>query len=371
MKNRRREFLASAALGGIGLGLGAACGEKEKAISQASSPQYGKRFKWKMFTTWPPNFPLLGEGCVRFSEWVEKMSGGRMKIRVFGGGEIVPAMETFEAVKEGIAEIGNSASYYWAGKIPSSQLFASVPFGFNAQQMNTWMLAYGGEKLWREIYEPFNLIPFPSGNTGVQMGGWFNKRIESMGDIRGLKMRIPGLGGKIWAKAGGTPVLVSGGEIYTNLERGVIDATEWIGPYHDYLMGFHEVAQYYYYPGWHEPGTTFESFVNREKYLELPEDLQEIVASGFYRMNLWILSQFELRNAEYFKKIMDSTKVKILPFPGSVLGELKKFKEVVIKELIEEDASSKKIYDSIKSFSELSAPWSRVSEKEYHKTLSS
>jgi len=299
------------------------------------------------------------------------MSGGRMRIRVFGGGEIVPAMETFEAVQEGIAEMGNSAAYYWAGKIPSSQLFASVPFGFNAQKMNTWLLAYGGEELWREIYKPFNLIPFPSGNTGVQMGGWFNKRIDTIRDIQGLKMRIPGLGGKVWAKAGGTPVLVSGAEIYTNLERGVIDATEWIGPYHDYLMGFHEVAKYYYYPGWHEPGTTFESFVNREKYLELPEDLQEIIATGLYRMNLWTLSQFEFKNAEFFNKIRKSSKVKVLPFPKEVLSELKKYNKEVIKELIQEDAASRKIYDSIREFSELIEDWTRVSEMEYHQTLNS
>ena len=367
MKSRRK-FLTSTALGGIGIGLGSACADEVIRREGNSRIDYTKKYSWKMFTTWPPNFPILGEGCVLFSQWVEEMSGGRMKIRVFGGGEIVPALETFEAVKEGIAEMGNAAAYYWAGKIPSSQLFASVPFGLNAQQMNTWLLAYGGEQLWREIYEPFNLIPFTTGNTGVQMGGWFNQKIDSIEDIAGLKMRIPGLGGKVWAKAGGTTVLVSGGEIYTNLERGVIDATEWIGPYHDYLMGFHQVAKYYYYPGWHEPGTAFESFVNREKYLELPPDLREIITSALYRLNLWLISQFEMKNAEHLELIKKTGKVQILAFPDSVLKELKGYKREVINELVASDPASKKVFDSISSFKELMGPWTRISEKEFYKT---
>ncbi len=366
MKSRRK-FFSQAALGSLALGVGAACFEVEKGIDLGTEVNFQKRFSWKMFTTWPPNFPILGEGCSLFSDWVEKMSGGRLKIRVFGGGEIVPALETFEAVKEGIAEIGNAAAYYWAGKIPASQLFASVPFGLNAQQMNTWLLAYGGEELWREIYEPFNLLPFTSGNTGVQMGGWFNKKIESPEDIEGLKMRIPGLGGKVWARAGGTTVLVSGGEIYTNLERGVIDATEWIGPYHDYLMGFHQVANYYYYPGWHEPGTAFESFVNREKFLELPIDLREIVSSGLYRLNLWLLSQFEIRNAEYLQKIQDAGSVEILPFPKAVIEELRNHQQMVMEELIESDENSRKVFDSISKFKKIMKPWTEISEKQFHK----
>ncbi len=362
---KRRKFINAGLLGGLGISTGISCAPEDKNSIQDQSLDFGKKYNWKLFTTWPPNFPILGEGCALFSDWVYQMSGGRMKIKVFGGGEIVPALETFEAVKEGIAEMGNSASYYWAGKIPSSQLFASVPFGLNAQQMNTWLLAYGGEELWQKIYEPFNLIPFPSGNTGVQMGGWFNKRINSLDDIQGLKMRIPGLGGKVWAAAGGTTVLVSGGEIYTNLERGVIDATEWIGPFHDYLMGFHEVADYYYYPGWHEPGTVFESLVNREKFLALPSDLQMIIKTGLYRMNLWILSQFEFRNADYLKKIKESGKVEILEFPEPVLEKLKQIKGEVLRELCDSDLSSKEVYDSLVEFKKLMGDWNIISEKKF------
>ena len=197
-----------------------------------------------MVTTWPPNFPILGEGCKLMADWVEKMSGGRLKIQVFGGGELVPPLEAFDAVSSGSVELANGASYYWAGKVPSAQFFATVPFGMNAQQMNGWILSGGGQELWDEVYAPFNVKGYPAGNTGVQMGGWFNKEINSLDDLKGLKMRIPGLGGKVINKAGATAVNVAGGEIYTNLERGVIDATEWIGPFHDYKMGFHKIAKY-------------------------------------------------------------------------------------------------------------------------------
>src|SRR5690606_14679795 len=218
-----------------------------------------------MTTTWPPNFPILGEGCKLVAEWIRQMSGGRMEIEVYGGGELIPALEAFDAVSNGAIEMGSGAAYYWSGKVPAAQFFASVPFGMNAQQVNSWLISGGGMALWEKNYAKYNLIPFPCGNTGVQMGGWFRKEINSMADIQGLKMRIPGLGGKVLDRAGGTAVLSPGSELYTNLERGVIDATEWVGPYHDYIMGFHEVASHYYYPGWHEVGTTFEKFVNKSK----------------------------------------------------------------------------------------------------------
>ena len=162
-----------------------------------------------MLTTWPPNFPILGEGCQRFADLVFEMSGGRMEIKVFGAGELVPALESFEAVRIGVAEIGNGASYYWAGKVPAAQFFAAVPFGMNAQMLNTWLFAGEGLRLWEKVYADYNLIPVPGGNTGVQMGGWFNRKIESVGDLKGLKIRMPGLGGKVITRAGASSVLVA------------------------------------------------------------------------------------------------------------------------------------------------------------------
>jgi TRAP-type mannitol/chloroaromatic compound transport system substrate-binding protein len=208
----------------------------------------GKRFQWNMVTTWPPNLAVLQTGAERFAKRVEEVSNGRMKINVYAGGELVPPLGVFDAVSSGTVQMGNGASYYWAGKVPAAQWFTSVPFGLNAQGMNAW-LSSGGLGLWEKIYDPFNLVPRPMGNTGMQMGGWFRNQINSVDDFKGLKMRIPGLGGKVVARAGGAVVLKPASEIFTSLERGVIDATEWVGPLHDLRMGFYKAAPYYYYPG--------------------------------------------------------------------------------------------------------------------------
>ena len=285
-KSNRRKFIEKSIVSMAGISSFSSCistdlEKKNKSINI----NFNKKFKWKMVTTWSPNMPVLGEGCNMFSDWVNKMSGGRLEINVYGGGELIPSLESFDAVSNGAIEMGSGASYYWAGKIPSGQFFSSVPFGMNSKQMNSWIISGGGYKLYREIYEPFNLIPFVGGNTSMQMGGWFNKQINSFNDLNGLKMRIPGFGGKVLSKAGGTAVTVAGGEIYTNLERGVIDATEWIGPYHDYLMGFYQVAKYYYYPGWHEPGTCLEAFINLKAYNELNGDLKRLLEMAFKKSN--------------------------------------------------------------------------------------
>ena len=244
----RKRFLKTLGAGSLGLAAGAIGCKNANVPDDSPAIISGKTYQWNMVTTWPPNFPVLGEGCNLFAQWVEEMSAGQLKIRVYGGGELIPALEAFDAVSSRTAEIGSGAAYYWAGKAASTQFFGAIPFGLNAQQVNTWLYSAGGMALWEEVYNQFNVIPLVGGNTGVQMGGWFNREINEMADFKGLKMRMPGLGGKVIKKAGGTSVLSAGSEIYTNLERGVIDATEWIGPYHDYLMGFHQIADYYYYP---------------------------------------------------------------------------------------------------------------------------
>jgi TRAP-type mannitol/chloroaromatic compound transport system substrate-binding protein len=263
-KINRSKFFKGVAAGIIGLPMALkALTQKDTTQQKTSGLTYttAKTNEWKMVTTWPPNFPIIGEACNRLADLVESLSNSRIKIRVYGGGELVPSLEAFDAVKNGVAEIGSGSPYYWAGKIPAAQFFSTVPFGMNAQQMNAWILVGEGYNLWKEVYQTHNLIPFPGGNTGVQMGGWFNKPIESVSDLKSLKMRIPGIGGKVLEKAGGTPVLLAGGELYTGLERGIIDATEWLGPFHDQSMGFQDIAKYYYAPGWHEPGTLLEFFL--------------------------------------------------------------------------------------------------------------
>ena len=321
-----------------------------------------------MVTTWPPNFPILGEGCNKFAEWVDQMSGGRLKIRVYGGGELIPALEAFDAVSSGTAQIGHGAAYYWAGKIPAAQFFASVPFGMNAQQVNAWIQSGGGMELWRELYAPFNLIPFLAGNTNAQMGGWFNKEINSIDDIKGLKMRIPGLGGRVFERAGGSAILSAGGEIYTNLERGVIDATEWIGPFHDYKMGFHEIAKYYYSPGWHEAGTALEVFVNTSSFHSLPLDLQGIIEAAAARLNLFMMTELEVKNAEFLAK-MRAEGVDIRDFPAEVLEAFKSITDEVIAEMVEKDPKSAKVYKSFKSFKSLDKDWSTLTEKAFYNSI--
>ncbi|MCL4111161.1 UNVERIFIED_CONTAM: hypothetical protein GTU68_038503 [Idotea baltica] len=365
---KRKDFLKNGAIVGAIGALGVSCSEKEK--SNTSTESSNEKFVWKMTTTWGKNFPVVGEGCNRLAERIRIMSSGRLDIRVYGAGELIPPMESFSAVSDGrVFQMSHGAAYYWAGIEPAFQFFTSVPFGMNAQQMNAWMDFGGGRELWTEMYEPFNVIPFMAGNTGVQMGGWFNKKIEKMSDFQGLKMRIPGLGGRVLAKAGGTAVLSPGTELYTNLERGVIDATEWIGPFHDYLMGFYQVAKYYYSPGWHEPGSVLEVIVNKEAFESLPNDLQEIVETACYRSNQEMLSEFEAKNNEYLKKIRNETNVEILAFPTEVLQELKQYAFDIYEELAAKDPLSRKAYDSFKAFKKDISEWSQLAEGKFYSDI--
>jgi TRAP-type mannitol/chloroaromatic compound transport system substrate-binding protein len=322
-----------------------------------------------MVTTWSPHFPVLGEGVDMFAKWLEELSGGRIKVHVYGGGELVPALEAFEAVSLGAVELAHGAPYYWAGKVPSCQFFASVPFGMNAQQMVSWILRGGGIELWREAYSPFNLIPFLAGCTGMQMGGWFNKEVNSIKDLKGLIMRIPGLGGKVMTKAGSSTVTVAGAEVYTNLERGVIDATEWIGPYHDYLLGLHRVAKYYYYPGWHEPGTPLEVIINKKAYDSLPSDLKAIFEAATNQLHNWIFAEFELKNAIYLEKLIKEEKVTLKRFPEEVLAILRKYAFEIYEQLAEADTMSKKVYESYKNYRQQAIRYSEVSEKVFYDSI--
>ncbi len=329
-----------------------------------------KSIEWRMVTTWPPNFPIIGDSIKTFVDTVYKLSHGRLHIKVFNGGELIPPLEVFDAVSSGTAEIGSSASYYWAGKSSATQLFSAVPFGMNAQQLQAWIEFGGGYELWSELYAKFNLVPFYAGNTGMQMGGWFNKSIEKPEDLKGVKMRIPGLGGKVFERAGGTVVLSAGGEIYTNLERGVIDAAEWLGPFHDYLMGFHEIAKYYYSPGWHEPGSALEFIVNKSKYESLPEDLKLIIKVASAQSSFRTLSHFEKLNAEYLQKIVASKTVEIREFPNPVLKHLFQARESVLKDLAEENEFNARVYKSYSDFQTTQNKWADYSERLFYNSLS-
>jgi len=322
-------------------------------------------FEWKLVTTWPKNFPGLGTGPEKFARWVNEMSDGRLTVRVYGAGEIVPAFEVFDAVSQGVADVGHGAAYYWKGKVPSSVFFATVPFGFNAQEMNAWLHYGGGLELWREIYAPFNLVPMAGGNTGVQMAGWFNKEINSVEDLKGLKMRIPGLAGEAFAATGGISVRIPGGELYTSLQTGVIDALEWVGPYNDLAFGFYQVAKYYYYPGWHEAGPTLEFIVNKQSLEALPPDLQAIVKYAARAANQDMLDEFTARNNAALRELVDEHGVQLRRLPDDVLLALWRASEQVMQDLVAKDPMAARVYESFKSFYDGARAYHHISEQAY------
>jgi len=320
-------------------------------------------YEWKMVTTWPKNFPGLGTSANELAAAIEAMSGGRLKIKVYGAGELVGPFESFDAVSRGTAEMGHSGAYYWKGKVEAAQFFSSVPFGLTAQEMNGWLYFGGGLELWRELYKPFGIIPFPAGNTGTQMGGWFNKPIDSIADLKGLKIRMPGLGGEVLTRAGATTVNLPGGEIFTALQSGAIDATEWVGPYNDLAFGLHKAARYYYYPGWHEPGSTIELLVNLDAYNALPADLQEIIAQASTQANLRMLAEFTARNSAALATLINEHGVELRAFPPEVLEELQKQTQEVFQELVDRDPPSAKVYRSFSQFRRQVMEWHAISEQ--------
>ncbi len=342
-----------------------ACGPEETNSSSGETVPTGKTYHWKMVTTWPPGFPVLQHGAERFAENIKTMSNGRLDIKVYAGGELIPPLQTFDAVSQGTVEMGHGSAYYWAGKVPEAQFFSTVPFGMTARGMNAWLYDGGGLELWRETYKPFHVVPFPLGNTGVQMGGWFNKEINSLEDIKGLKMRIPGLGGKVFAKAGGNPVLLAGSEVYTALERNTIDATEWIGPFHDQRLGLYRAAEHYYYPGWHEPGTVLELTVNQRAWDSLPEDLQAIIANAAQAENVRMLSEMEQKNLSALQELKSREGVQIHRFPDDVLAKLKTLTDETLAEEAEKNPQFKAVFDAYQAFRSKNDAWSAISENAY------
>lgn len=324
-------------------------------------------FKWKMVTPWPANFPIFQEGVEKFAADLKVISSNRLLIQVYSGNELVPPLQVFDAVSQGSIEMGHGSPYYWAGKIPEAQFFSSVPFGMTAKGMNAWLYNGGGLELWRDVYAPFNVFPIPMGNSGVQMGGWFRKKIETLDDIKGLRMRIPGLGGKVFKKAGGNPVLLAGGEVYTALERGLIDATEWVAPFHDMRLGLHRTAQYYYFPGWHEPNTVFELLINSQAWSQLPADLQLMVETVAAATNLWVYAQMEFHNQQALKQLRQKKNVEILEFPEEILTELQRLSKQTLKEEASKNPKFQTIYNAYTSFHQDYKDWNEISDAAYQR----
>lgn len=353
---KRREFIKKASAGSFVAG---------SMVAAPAIATGAEKFKWKMVTTWPKNFPGLGTGANYLAKLITEMSGGRIQVKVYGAKELVPAFEVFDAVSRGTAEMGHGAAYYWKGKLEAAQFFASVPFGLTAQEMNGWLYHGGGMELWEQAYERFNLVPAAAGNTGVQMGGWFNKEINSLNDMKGLKMRIPGLGGEVLKRAGGTPVNLPGGELYTALQSGAIDATEWVGPYNDLAFGLYKAAKYYYYPGWHEPGPTLEAIINKTALTKLPKDLRSIVLNACKVANLDMLAEYTARNNAALHTLVTKHKVKLRQYPDDVLAKLRQLSDEVVAEVAAKDKLSKQVYESYRRFRDQVMEWHKISEQSY------
>ena len=347
---------------GLALSLLMACGQAEQGTTGEAKAQ---NYSWSLVTTWPKNYPGLGMAPERFSKLVDQMSQGQLKVTVYGAGEFVPAMGVFDAVSSGAVEMGHGGAYYWKGKVPAAQFFAGVPFGFTADEINAWVNRGGGLELWEELYKPFNMKPLPGGNTGTQMFGWFNKEINSLDDIKGLKMRFPGFGGEVFKRAGGIPVNIPGGELYTAMQTGTIDAVEWVGPYNDLAFGFQQVAKYYYYPGWHEPGATLEMMINQKAMAELPADLQAIVRVAARECNQDMLDEFTARNASSLETLVTEHKVELRPYPQAVLSELQTLSAQVVEEEANKTEMGKKVYASFKAFRDSIAKYHDITERAY------
>jgi len=321
---------------------------------------------WKLITTWPPSFPVFHEQLLRFAKNIETMSNGRLKIEIYGGGVIVPHLQTLEAVGNGTAEMGHSVSFYWVDKVPVAQFMGAVPFGMTATGVNSWLYYGGGLPLWREMYAPYNVIPFPAGNTGVQMGGWFKKQIKTMNDFKGLKIRMPGLTGKILQRAGAVSTVLTASEINTALRRGVIEAAEWIGPAHDEALGLYREAEYYYYPGWHEPGTILELLINKTAWGKLSPDLQKIVEIAAAALNHSVNIEFEAKNIEALSRLINEQHVKLVEFPAEVLQGLKQLTKQVLDDEAKRDPFFDKVYRSYSQFQAKNAQWYKITEHAYY-----
>jgi TRAP-type mannitol/chloroaromatic compound transport system substrate-binding protein len=369
----RRTFLSTATVTSAAFALNGCNESNRKAIDYSKHPTLSKDDKKhininknkktviKLATSWPAHFPIMGTGVEKFAKRVKDISGGSLEIKIYPKNVLVPALAVFDAASSGQIDAFHSGPYYWKGKNSAFSLFSGIPFGFIAEEINSWMIFGGGLEIWREQYAKYNLYPLLGGNTNIQMGGWFRKPIKSLEDMQGLKMRIPGLGGEVFSKMGVNPILLPAGEIYTSLERGVIDATEWVGPALDIKMGFYKVAPYYY-SGWHEPGSILELTFNKHSWNKLPFEHQSMIEVASSEMNANMTSEFHYENIHALSKLKELN-VELLQFPQEVTNAGKVALQEVIEELSAKNDDFKNVYKSIQKHLELSKEWSDASLK--------
>lgn len=321
--------------------------------------------EWKMVTSWPKNLPGPGVSAQKIADQVAAMSNGRFQIRLYAAGELVPALGVFDAVSAGTAEMAHTASFFWQGKIPASVFFTAIPFGLLPYEHISWIERGGGQALWDELYAPFGLKPVMAGNTGVQMGGWYKKELQGLDDLKGLKIRMPGLGGEVMRRLGATPVGLPPGELFQALQSGVLDATEFLGPWSDRAMGFQKVAKSYYSPGFHEPNGTGEALFNQGAFDRLSEDFQSILLEACRAENGRALAESDWENAGSLQLLQDEDGVSVLPYPDDIMSALKETAGIVLTEFAEKDPLAKRIYESHQTAKHRLGPWSSVAMRSF------
>jgi TRAP-type mannitol/chloroaromatic compound transport system substrate-binding protein len=360
---QRRRFIAKA--GGALVAVGAA------TVVDAPHVIAQPKIQWRMSTAWTKAVEIYHAAAERMAKVVDEMSGGRFRIEVFPGGQIMGPLDCFDAASQGKIEAFHAAGLFWDAQQPAGQWFTTVPFGMNCEGMAAWFYQGDGLKLWEETYAPFNLVPRPGNQSAPEMGGWFRKKITTMADYNGLKMRIPGLGGKVVARAGATVVTLPAGEIYAALERGVLDTSEYVGPHDDMQLGLHKTARYYCYPGWHQPGTTTEFVFNKKAYEALPVDLRRTLDHAAAAVQVYGLTDFHTKNAIALERLRTEFrgKVEILQFPAPVLRELRKLSVEAVREESEKSPMARKVHASYTKFQAQLAGWARISEGAYHQLV--
>jgi TRAP-type mannitol/chloroaromatic compound transport system substrate-binding protein len=359
MNTGRRRFVVGSS-GLVAALAGAASIDTPNVIAQP-------KVMWRMSTTWTPKLDMLQGSAELLASVVERISGGRFRIEVFPGGQLMLDFECFDATSKGTIQAFMGAPYYWVSRESAFDWFSTVPFGMNPEGMLSWYHQGDGLKLWEEAYAPFNLVPRPGPAIAPQMAGWFRRKINTIGDFKGLKMRIPGLGGKVVSRVGGTTVLTPAADIYASLERGVIDASEFIGPHDDMKLGLHTTARYYYYPGWHEPGTVTEFGFNRKAYDALPADLRWALDYAATTVQVVGLTDFHTKNSVALERLRSEFKgkVEVLQLPAPVLRDLRKVSGDVVREESEKTSMARKVHASFTKFQALVGLWDHVAEGAY------
>lgn len=352
----RRKFIIGAAVAGAAAT--AASSFPKPAIAQGMK-------ELRMVTTWPKNFPGLGTGAERLAKRITDASEGKITVKVFAAGELVPPFESFDAVSTGTADMYHGAEYYWQGKSKAFNYFAAVPFGLTANEITSWVHHGGGQKLWDDLSAGFNIKPFLAGNTGVQMGGWYNKEIKSLEDYKGLKFRMPGLGGEVLRRLGAAVVNLPGGEIFAALQSGAIDGTEWVGPWNDLAFGFYKVTKFYYYPGFHEPGTALGVGINKKIWDAFSAGEKAMIATAMTAENEFTLAEFNARNGDSLNVLLRQHKVQLKRFSNDVMRAIGEHSGAVMAEVAAADPVTKKIHESFIGFRRYSMAWARIADQAY------